>query len=136
MVKGDERAHAGGEDGVGEALVVVDSLLIDGSFAGGLDARPRDGVAVAAEIHLLHDGEVFGEAMVLVAGDVACLCAFYVAEGVAEGVPDGGAAAVDVPCAFDLVGGGGAAPEEAFWKGHRASGGGGLSKLRSKIEGV
>ena len=38
MIERDERAHAGGENGVGKALVVVDSLLIHGSFAGWLDS--------------------------------------------------------------------------------------------------
>ena len=50
--------------------------------------------------------------MVLVAGDVSGGAAFDLADGVRKPVPIGFARAVEVPGAFDLIGGGGHAPDE------------------------
>jgi hypothetical protein len=106
----DKRPHAGAENRVGEALVVIDALLVRGSRPGWLDTRPCDGVAIAAKIHLLHDGEVFRITMVVVAGDVSSPTAFYVAGGMTVAIPNGLASSVDIPCTFDLIGGGCASP--------------------------
>ncbi len=54
--------------------------------------------------------------MVLIAGNVASDAAADFARCVGEAVPDGFAFAVLVPGAFDLVGGRGYAPDEAFGK--------------------
>src|SRR6266446_3724776 len=54
--------------------------------------------------------------MVGIAGDVARGCALHSASGVREAVPNGFALAVLVPVAFDLVGGGGGAPDKFFGK--------------------
>src|SRR5260370_10795149 len=54
--------------------------------------------------------------MVGVAGYVAGGCALHFAGGVREAVPDGFALAVFGPGAFDLIGGGGGAPNKFFGK--------------------
>src|SRR5579859_7351416 len=54
--------------------------------------------------------------MIRIAGDIAGGGAFYFAGSVREAIPDGFTFAVFVPAAFDLVRGGGGAPEKVFWK--------------------
>jgi hypothetical protein len=110
VIERDERAHAGGENGVGKALVVVDSLLIHGSFAGWLDSWPSDGVAIAAQVHLLHERDIFGVTVVFVTSDVTGPTALNVAKGLAEAIPYRFAAAINVPSAFHLIGGSRGAP--------------------------
>jgi hypothetical protein len=112
VVEGAEGAESGFEDGVDEAAGVIESGGVGRAGAGGLDARPRDREAVRLQVKLLHDREVFAVAVVVVARDVAGGGAFDFARRVSESVPDGLAFAVGVPGAFDLVGGGGHAPEE------------------------
>jgi hypothetical protein len=75
-------------------------------------------------IEALGECEVLGVEMVLIAGDVPCGSTFYFAGSVGEPVPNRFAFAVFVPCAFDLVGGGGRPPEEAFGKTRLLNSGG------------
>ena len=114
VIDGAERANVGLEESVREATIVVDAFWIDRPGAGGLDACPGGREAIAFLVEALEDGYVLFVAVVLIAGDVAGGAAFYFADGVGEAVPDGFALAVLVPCAFDLIGGGGHAPEESF----------------------
>ena len=116
-----------GEQFVDEAVVEVEALGVGCAGALRIDARPGDGEAVGLEAEGLHESDVFFVAMVVIVGDVAGVSVVGLAGGVGEGVPDGGAATVFVDCAFDLIGGGGGAPEEAFRKG--PSGGWGLGCL-------
>src|SRR5699024_2169739 len=62
--------------------------------------------------------EVFVHAVVVVAGHIAGVAVPHLARGVAEGVPDAGAAPVLAGGAFHLVGGGGRPQGEA--RGQRA----------------
>src|ERR1700692_3067729 len=68
-------------------------------------------------MHLLHKGDVFRVAMVVVTGDVSCPTAFDVARGMAVAIPNGLAPSVDIPCTFDLIGGSCASPQKVFGKG-------------------
>jgi hypothetical protein len=51
---------------------VIQTLLIDRSNAARLYARPGDREAVALQIELLYDGDIFLVAVLVVAGDVGC----------------------------------------------------------------
>jgi hypothetical protein len=64
--------------------------------------------------------------MIVIVGDVAGVSVVGFAGGVGESVPDGSAAAIFVDGAFDLIGGGGGAPEESIREG---SSGGGVAVL-------
>jgi hypothetical protein len=77
-------------------------------------ARPRHREAVGVEAEVLHQGDIVAEAVVVVARDVTVVGADHGAGHAAEGVPDGCRAAVLEGGAFDLVGGGGRAEEEAL----------------------
>ena len=75
-----------------------------------LPRRPNGEMFVPLE-HPPGDAQAdFGEAMVVVAGYVSCPTAFYVARGMTVAIPDGLAPSVDIPCTFDLIGGGCASP--------------------------
>src|SRR5207245_788790 len=82
--------------------------------AGRLDARPRNGEAIALEIHDAQQRNVFRIAMIGIASDVARVSTFYFADGMREAVPDRFALAVSIPCSLDLVGGSGRTPEKIF----------------------
>src|SRR5437899_3305216 len=58
--------------------------------------------------------------MVGIAGDIAGGGALHLAGSVREAVPDGFALAVFVPSAFDLIGGGGGAPDKFFGEFERS----------------
>ena len=57
--------------------------------------------------------------MILIAGDISCGPALNLADGMREPVPDGLALPVFVPCALDLIGGGGGSPKKPVWKAGR-----------------
>ena len=67
VIDGAEGADVGFEEDIDEAAVVVDSLLIDLACAGGLNARPGCGEAIAFEVEALEDCDVFFVVMILVA---------------------------------------------------------------------
>src|SRR6516162_293278 len=92
------------EQGIGQALVVVETLRIGLPAPGGLDSRPRDREAIAREVQLLEQGDVFAIAVVAVAGHIAGVAVLDVPRRVREAVPDRLAPAIDVPGALDLVG--------------------------------
>ncbi len=124
-----------GEELVDEAVVEVEALGVGCAGALREDARPGDGEAVGLEAEGLHESDVFFVAVVVIVGDVAGVAVVGLAGGVGEGVPDGGAAAIFVDCAFDLIGGGGGAPEEAWRKGSIAWLRIGLFELRLRWRG-
>src|SRR5258708_8101558 len=70
--------------------------------------------------------------MVGIAGDVAGGCALHFAGGVREAVPDGSALAVFVPGAFDLIGGGGGAPDKFVRKFEGSKAPLGLEKITNE----
>ena len=73
--------------------------------------------------------------MVGIAGDVARGGSLHPASGVREAVPNGFALAVLVPGAFDLVGGGGGAPDKFFGKLERRVTSLGLEKITNEAVG-
>ena len=104
------------EEFVDEAVVEVEALGVGCAGALRIDARPGDGEAVGLEAEGLHELHVFFVAVVVIVGDVAGVSVVGLAGDVGEGVPDGGAAAIFVDGAFDLIGGGGGAPEKSLRK--------------------
>ncbi len=122
---GDQGLDAVGAAAVKDAVVegkagLVGLLVV----AVGEDAAPRDGHAEHVEAHLGEEGDVLLVVVVevdavvvgveLVGVDVQGDLAGLLVGAAHEVVVDRGAAAVDVPGALELVGGGGAAPEEAL----------------------
>src|SRR5215472_14840706 len=113
----EERAvglDAVGEEFVYETVVEVETFGVGGSGAGGEDARPGDGKTIGLKAEDLHELHIFFVAMVVVVGYVASIPVVGLAGDVREGVPDGGAAAVFMNGAFDLIGCGGGAPKETL----------------------
>src|SRR5215208_5918687 len=116
-----EREH--GFDGalsqaVDEPAVKVEAVLIGLTAPLGLDAGPGHGEAVGLHPELAHQVEVFFQAVILVAGDVARIAVDDLARGMAERVPDGRAAAAFVHCTFDLVSGRCRTPQEVLLEAH------------------
>src|SRR6266436_337300 len=116
MIEGTERTNFCFEERVGEALVVIETFRIGRTRAIRLDARPGNRKTIAGEIHRFQQCDVFFVAMVGIASDVAGRSAFNFAGSVREAVPDGFAPAIFGPGPFDLIGGGGGAPDEFFGK--------------------
>ncbi len=112
MVERLEGFEAAFEHPVDEAVVEGDALGVDG-HAVGHDARPGGGEAVGVHSGVVQEVEVFGPAVVVVAGEVAVFGADDVAGCGGEGVPMGGTCGA-MPVAFDLVGGGRGTEKEAF----------------------
>ena len=98
---------------VGDPPIVVQAALVGRATPRRLDARPGDRVTIGLEVQLLQQRDVVAVAMVAVAGHIAGVAVLDVAGSVAEPVPDGLALAIFLPGAFDLVGGGGGAPQKA-----------------------
>src|SRR6266852_6183377 len=119
VIEGDERANLCFEKRVGEAFVVIDAFRIGFAAAAGLNARPGDGEAVALQVHLLRELDVFFEAAIGITGDVAGFTALHAPASVGETIPDGFAFAVLVPGALYLIGGGSHAPEKSLGEGAR-----------------
>ena len=107
-----------GVDAVGVALI-DDAIVEVKSFGIGLagavweNARPRDREAEAFAAEAFQCLKVLLVEMIEIVGDVAGVAVMRFAGRVREGVPDRRLAAIFSDGAFDLVGGGGAAPEEA-----------------------
>ena len=102
------------------------SLVGLGLLPGGEDAGPVDGGAENLESHLGKEGDVLLVVMVKVNGFVTRIELVW-ADGSCHPFGSGYAAvgamigdalpfAVQVPASLKLVGGAGAAPEEAFWE--------------------
>ena len=71
VVERDHRLLAVLEEGVDEAVVERQPLLVGRPAPGRLDARPGDREAVAARAELLHQRDVLVDPVVVVAGDLA-----------------------------------------------------------------
>ncbi len=116
-----ERSH-GGDAGLAdlarELAVPVESFLIEpaGLRPVGVDPRPADREAVGSDVELFHERDVFVDAVVVVAGDVAGVSVGDVTRDVTKSVPDRLALAPLRPRAFDLVARRGRAPVKVVWK--------------------
>src|SRR5438445_10729047 len=93
-------------------LSLHDALPIYRALPGRQNAAPGDAEAVGVEPELAHQRDIVGEAVVLVAGDVARLAPHCTAGGVGKTVPDARACAVGERRALDLIGGRGRPPQD------------------------
>src|SRR4030095_11255632 len=114
VVERGERCDPRRDQFVHQAVVEVQALEVWLTCPVREDPRPGDGEAVRGRAEVLHQGDVFLVAMVMVVGDVAGGAVADLPLRVRVCVPDRWAFAVLVPCALDLVCRGGRAPEEAF----------------------
>ncbi len=87
---------------INEAVVKIQTLLIDRPETIGNDARPGDRETIGLHPHLLDEIEVFLPAIVMIAGDIAIVTPKDMARHIAEGIPDGGLAAIRLGGTFDL----------------------------------
>ncbi len=117
VVERGERGDPRCEESVHQPVVEVETGRVDRAVAARDDPGPGEGEAVRARPHLLDQGDVLGDPVVVVAGDVAGVTAVHLARGVGEGVPDRGRAAVLGHGPLDLVRGGGDAPGEVGREG-------------------
>ena len=99
---------------VDQPAVVVEAPLVHRAAGVGEDPRPRDAEPVGTEAEAAQDRDVLGDAVVLVAGDVAVRAVRDGSRGVREAVPDRLALAVLAPRPLDLVRGRRGAPGEAL----------------------
>lgn len=103
--EGDEGGDASLKEVVDELDVVVKAGLVDGVVAttDRDDSRPGKRKAVGVCAYGLEQGNVFGGAVVGIAGDGTGAAIGNLAGNGAEGVPDGGATAVLLGGTLDLV---------------------------------
>ncbi|MNT10428.1 hypothetical protein D3C72_1452590 [compost metagenome] len=116
VVQGQVRVETLGGQGVEQSPIEVEAGLVPGAGTRGLDARPGHGKAVGVHAQAGDQLHVLRVAVIVVAGHVAIAAVDDLAIRMAEGIPDGGAAAVDGGGALDLVGAGGHAPGEGGGK--------------------
>src|SRR5690606_13497362 len=121
VVQGEPGHHLARQQLVDQAGVEVQALGVDRPPVRH-DPRPGHREPVGPQVELVHQRHVRGVPVVVVAGDVAGVPVHHRAGRVREDVPDRVAAAVLVTGSLDLVGRGGAAPEEVgregAWSGH------------------
>ena len=113
VVQGNEGLDAVGEEGVHQAVVEVQAFPVHLPGALGQHPGPGDREAIGLQADLGHQVHVLGPAVIVVGSHVAGLAAPNPAGTVHEGIPHRRTAAVLVPSALNLIGGGGGAPEEA-----------------------
>ena len=104
MVDRAERPDARLEQRIDQAGVVIQALLICWAGAARLNARPGDGEAIALQVELLHNGDVFSIAVVVVAGNIGRGRTTDLAGCVHETVPNGLSLPVFIPSPLDLKG--------------------------------
>ena len=116
VVQGHSRGDPPREQGVHEPVVEGEPRGVDGPAAVGLDPGPGDREPVGAQVQRGHEVHVLGVPVVVVGRHVPGVPAQDPAGGVAEGVPDRGAATVLSRGALDLVGRRGGPPDEPLWE--------------------
>ena len=114
MVERGERLDAGGDQLVHQPVVEVEALRVRLPVPSGKMRGQAIENRYAFAPSVLHQPHVFLVAVVVVVGDVAGVAVPDLARRVRVRVPDRRAFAVLVPCALDLVGRGGRAPEKPF----------------------
>ena len=110
VVQGQMGIESLGGQGVEQARIEIEAGFVPGAGTGRLHPRPGHGKTVGVHAQVGDQLHVIKVAVVMVAGHVAIAAVDDLAVRVAEGIPDGRAAAVDGGGAFDLVGAGGHAP--------------------------
>ena len=117
VIEGDHRFDAVFQKFVNQLVVKAQTGFVDFAVAVGDDPGPADREAVSLDAEFLHQGDVLAEAMVDIAGDIACVAVADMPGGiVAEVVPDARPFTVFIPGAFTLIGGAGDAPQKLFGK--------------------
>lgn len=97
---------------IDEAVVEIQPLLVDRPETIRNDARPGDGETIGLDTHVLDEIEILLPAIIMIAGNIAIVTLEDMARHIAEGVPDGGLAAIRLRGAFDLERGGRDAEQE------------------------
>jgi hypothetical protein len=111
VIQRGERLQATLQHTVQQAVVKIDAGLVDRAGTLGNQPRPGEGEAIAVEAAVADEVEILGPAIVVVAGDAAVVGILHIARRGGEGVPDAGAATVEL-AALDLIGGGRGAKHE------------------------
>ncbi len=111
MIQAKPRFDAGCENGIDEPVVKCESWLIRRTATLRQNPRPGDGKTVGLNAELLHQGNIFGITVVVIASNVAGV---MVGDAALQpvGVPDAEPAAVLARRALDLEGGGRHAPKK------------------------
>src|SRR5262249_43248150 len=103
MVEARPRLDPRREQRIDQPVIEGKARLIGRAAAGRKHARPGHRKSVAADAQVLHQGDVFREAVVVVAGDVAAVSVGDPAGLTAIAVPYAGRATVIARSALDLV---------------------------------
>ena len=101
---------------IDQAVIVGKALFIPISVPFRVDSGPGGGEAVSGKAHVLQIFNVPFRVGIAAAGGVAGIALKGLAGGVGEGIPDGFSSAVGQGISLNLVGTGGSAPDEIFWK--------------------
>ena len=112
VIQAEPGFDAGRQQPVDQAIVEGEAGLVHRPASRRHDARPGDGEPVGLHADPAHQRNVLGEAMVVVAGDIAGIAIGDAAGNPAIAVPDAGAPPVGRGGAFDLIARGRNAPDE------------------------
>src|SRR5277367_2826285 len=101
---------------VNHPLIMGEAFFVGLAGAVGEDARPGDREAVDFRAQILEQLHIFFIQVIGIVGDIASVSLKSFPRRVGEGVPYGRFSPVFIRGAFDLVGGGGAAPLKVGWE--------------------
>src|SRR6185437_3435814 len=104
------------EELIDQAVVEVEALRVRCAVAVRKHARPGNRKTISLGAEVLDEADVFLVAVIMIVGAIGVGVVADLAGRMAERIPDRGAAAVLVDGAFDLIGRGRRAPDEAGWK--------------------
>src|SRR5262249_56474676 len=130
MIERRERRDAVGDKVGDEPVVEVEALRIWRAGALREYPRPRNREPIRGGGERLHRLHVVSISVIVIVGDVAVVVVADLSRRMRERVPDRGAAAILADGAFDLIGGGGGAPEKSRRKGARGFAPGGRTVAR------
>ena len=112
VIKAKPWLDASGNQRIDQPVVESKPGFVDGAASLRQHPRPRHRKAVGVDPELLHQRYVFAVAVIVIAGDVAGIAARDLAGQPGICVPDARPPSVLVGGAFDLIAGGGNAPNE------------------------
>jgi len=117
VIERRERRDAVGDEVVEEPIVEVEALRIWRAGAVREYPRPRDREPIGSDGERLHRPHVVSISVVVIVGDVAVVVVVDLSRRMRERIPDRRATAILADGPFDLIGGGGGAPEKSRGKG-------------------
>src|SRR5262245_41161618 len=126
-----ERRDVVGDEVVEEPVVEVEALRIWRAAALRKYPRPRNGEPVRSGGERFHRPHVVSISVIVIVGDVAVVVVADLSRRVRERVPYRRATAILADGAFDLIGGGGGAPEKSCRKSARGFARGGRTVVRT-----